>query len=127
MARLRPADFDWVEQQVIIRPRTSKTGGGRVVPLRCCRGLPESLRVIPRNWFRRWRHLRREAGFRRWVPDICRHTFASYHAVYFHDLPALQLEMGHHSPELLSCRYLFPTLAAAARKFWEMNEAVSND
>lgn len=32
--RLKPEDIRWKERRVIIRPRTSKTGGGRVVPLR---------------------------------------------------------------------------------------------
>ena len=119
VARLQPPDFCWEEQQVIIRPRASKTGGGRVVPLRGCAKLPAELRIIPRDWNRRWRVLRQSAGFSRWVPDTCRHTFASYHASYFRNLPALQLEMGHHNLDLLRSRYMAPTLTSAARQFWE--------
>ena len=29
------------------------------------------------------------------MPDVCRYTFASYHAAFFRNLPELQLEMGH--------------------------------
>lgn len=120
VARLKPSDFYWEEQQVIIRPRTSKTGGGRVVPLRLHEELTAELRCIPRNWYRRWRQLRRDAGFTRWVPDSCRHTFASYHAAYFRNLPALQLEMGHHNLDLLRSRYMAPALSGDARRYWAL-------
>lgn len=55
-------------------------GGGRTVSLRCIRGISPQDMIIPRNWDRKWRALRRAAGFRHWVPDVCRHTFASDHA-----------------------------------------------
>lgn len=118
VARLQPTDFNWQEMEVLIRPTTSKTGGGRVVPLRGCSRLPPELRTIPRNWQRRWAELRRAAGFTRWVPDSCRHTFATYHAAHFRNLPALQLEMGHHDLTLLRSRYMRPAAADTARRFW---------
>lgn len=118
VARLKPSDFCWRENIVIIRPQTSKTGGGRVVPLRGCRHIAPRFRVIPANWPRRWHALRLAAGFTRWVPDSCRHTFATYHAAHFRNLHALQLEMGHHDLNLLRSRYMRPTSAATARKFW---------
>lgn len=119
VARLKMEDIYWKEKQVIIRPQTSKTGGGRVVPLRGCDHLPPQFRIIPCDWFRRWRQLRVAAGFTRWVPDACRHTFASYHAAYFKNLPALQLEMGHCDLHLLRTRYMRPVRARVARLFWE--------
>ncbi|MGN0865081.1 MAG: tyrosine recombinase XerC, partial [Akkermansia sp.] len=75
--RLNPdTDIDWRARVVIVRSTCSKTGGGRVVPLRgvsLLRGCP---RRIPRNWQMRWQRLRRAAGFRQWVPDVLRHSFA---------------------------------------------------
>ena len=121
VARLRVDDISWKDQVVIIRPDTSKTGGGRMVPLRGCRNLPEAQRVIPRDWQRRWRALRHKAGFSHWEPDACRHTFASYHAAHFRNLPALQLEMGHSDLGLLRSRYMRPAIAATARQFWELS------
>lgn len=118
VARLKPDDFCWKERVVIIRPQASKTGGGRVVPLRGCGNIPPRQRIIPPNWQRRWRELRHKAGFDHWVADSCRHTFATYHAAFFRNLPALQLEMGHHDLTLLRSRYVRPTSARAARKFW---------
>lgn len=120
VARLTPEDFFWQENVVIIRPLASKTGGGRVVPLRACSSLPPHLRIIPQNWCRKWHRLRMAAGFRHWAPDACRHTFASYHAAYFRNLPELQLEMGHSQLNLLRTRYMRPAFSQAAKQFWAM-------
>lgn len=118
VARLRAEDVCWQEKQIIIRPQVSKTGGGRYVPLRCMQGLRKQDCRIPANWKKRWKALRRAAGFTRWVPDVCRHTFASYHAAYFRNLPQLQLEMGHRDVNLLRSRYVSPALSHAAATFW---------
>lgn len=106
VARLKPQDIRWSEGEVVVRPAVSKTGGGRVVPMRCKKMLRGVRRVIPRNWVNRWRALRRAAGIRTWQPDVLRHTFASYHAVYFRNLTELQMEMGHASSALLRSRYV---------------------
>lgn len=104
--RLKPEDIDWEAGVVIIRPSVSKTGGGRTVPLRRVLRLKNTLRCIPRNWQIRWRRLRRDAGFATWTPDVCRHTFATWHAARFRNLHVLQLEMGHRSIDLLRSRYV---------------------
>ncbi|MCQ2364867.1 MAG: hypothetical protein MJ051_04875 [Akkermansia sp.] len=112
---------DIVGNELIIRPNTSKTGGGRVVPLRKVAGFVKKHReklCIPPRWEQRWRALRRAARFHSWQPDICRHTFATYHASHFRNLAALQLEMGHTTPRLLLSRYLSPIQRGTARSFW---------
>lgn len=120
VARLVPdRDVMWQEKLVIIRPTVSKTGGGRVVPIRGWGDLCRKECVIPRDWQNRWRALRRAAGFKHWVPDICRHTFASYHAAQFRDLPRLQLEMGHRDLNLLRTRYMVPIARSVAVQFWK--------
>ena len=118
VARLRPDDIQLHEKRVLIHPRASKTGGGRVVPLRKAERLTGTRIRIPRNWQNRWLALRRAAGFSLWVPDVCRHTFASYHAAHFRNLPELQLEMGHSTPALLRSRYLNLPRTAQAADFW---------
>ena len=118
VARIAPDDVCWEERQVIIRPQKSKTGGGRVVPLRALPGMRRQDCRVPRNWQNRWQAFRRAAGFAHWVPDVCRHTFASYHAAHFRNLPELQLEMGHHDLNLLRTRYMMPTHRRAAAQFW---------
>lgn len=120
VSRLRPEDIHWEEGEVIIRPTASKTGGGRAVPLQGMRGLRKNERTIPRNWQRKWRALRKAAGFRRgsWVPDVCRHTFATYHAAAHKDLPQLQMIMGHRDVSLLRTRYVSPVSQRVSRQFW---------
>ena len=118
VARLRPDDIQLHEKRVLIHPRTSKTGGGRVVPIRKAERLKGARIRIPRNWQNRWLALRRAAGFTHWVPDICRHSFASYHAAHFKDLPLLQLEMGHSTPTLLRSRYLNLPRTRHAQAYW---------
>lgn len=118
--RLTTSDICWDDHLIIIRPQASKTGGGRAVPLRGHNNLHPADCIIPRNWQTRWKHLRRAAGFTRWVPDICRHTFASYHAAHYRNLPELQLEMGHRDSTLLRSRYMAPTRRSDAALFWQL-------
>lgn len=118
--RLTASDVCWEERQVIIRPQKSKTGGGRVVPLRLLPGMQQKDCRVPSNWQNRWQSLRRAAGFTHWQPDVCRHTFASYHAAHFRNLPELQLEMGHRDLNLLRSRYMMPSSRRNAARFWRM-------
>ena len=119
VSRINPQrDILWQERLLIIRPSASKTGGGRTVPLRNVADLPRDAWVIPTNWAQRWRALRRAAGFDVWRPDTLRHTFATYHAQYFANLPQLQLEMGHRDLSLLRSRYVLGVSRRAAEMFW---------
>ena len=119
VSRLQKTDFQWDERLVIVRSTVSKTGGGRAVPLRGIHNIRKKDRYIPRNWKRKWKALRRVAGFQsNWVPDICRHTFASYHAAYFRNLSELQMELGHRDTSLLRSRYMAPVLRKDAAAFW---------
>lgn len=119
--RIDPArDIDWAHRQVLIRPQTSKTGGGRIVPLRKAASVRRDCRqTIPADWGRRWKRLRRSAQFTNWQADVCRHTFASYHAQRFRNLTQLQMEMGHSGTELLRTRYVMARLGNEAREFWK--------
>ena len=116
VSRIDPErDIDWQNQRVVVRPTTSKTGGGRVVPLRKADAV--TVRTIPHCWLHRWRALRKAAGWSKetahpWRQDVCRHTFATYHAAHFRNFPALQLEMGHRDSALLRTRYIYATHGA---------------
>lgn len=119
VSRLDPArDIDRENGLVIVRPATAKTGGGRVVPLRRAGSL--ALPCIPKRWAARWRALRLAAGWNTWKPDTLRHTFATYHAAHFRNLPELQLEMGHRDASLLRTRYINAVSISRreAREFW---------
>ncbi len=114
--RLKEDDIDWQQGKILIRSQISKTGGGRLVSLRGWK--KNNLTQIPANWQRRWKALRKDAGFHQWTPDTCRHTFASYHAAYFRNLGTLQIEMGHGNLTLLRTRYISPVSSRQAKRFW---------
>lgn len=121
IARINPErDVLWEQKSIVIRSTVSKTGGGRVIPLRNMGDLTPNDCIIPANWMKRWLLLRRDAGFSQWQSDCLRHTFASYHAHYYKDLPMLQMEMGHRDVQLLRTRYVLPVSASAACKFWKI-------
>ena len=113
--RLTWRDIDTEEKTITVRSQCSKTGGVRQVEI------PPVLnrlliahssefkeeKICPPNWQRRWRKIRDNSGFRgRWVCDVLRHTYASFHAKNYADLPRLQLNMGHLDLSLLRSRYV---------------------
>ncbi len=113
--RLTWRDIDTEEKTITVRSQCSKTGGVRQVEI------PPVLnrlliahtsefkeeKICPPNWQRRWRKIRDNSGFRgRWVQDVLRHTYASFHAKNYADLPRLQLNMGHRDLSLLRSRYV---------------------
>jgi len=112
--RLEWRDIDLNENSITVRSVCSKTGGVRQVEI--CPALKSLLlksrnvldgRICPQNFSRKWKNIRDAAGFKNvWVQDVLRHTFASYHAKRFRDLPRLQLNMGHRDQSLLRSRYV---------------------
>lgn len=113
--RLTWRDIDTEEKTITVRSQCSKTGGVRQVEI------PPALnrlliahssefkeeKICPPNWQRRWRKIRDNSGFRgRWVQDVLRHTYASFHAKNYADLPRLQVNMGHRDLSLLRSRYI---------------------
>lgn len=113
--RLTWKDIDLEENSITIHSLCSKTGGVRQVEI--CSSLKRLLapfangqkneKICPKNWQKRWRDIRNDSGFKNvWVQDILRHTYASYHAKRFKDLPRLQLNMGHYDLSLLRSRYV---------------------
>ncbi len=120
ITRINP-ERDIIDDMLIIRPQCSKTGGGRIIPLRKVADFLKrhsERKMIPANWQQKWKALRQAADFRQWKPDICRHTFATYHARHFKNLSILQMEMGHRSPALLQTRYISAVPLPHAADFW---------
>ena len=112
--RLKWKDIDLEENFITVRSQCSKTGGVRhveIVPtlkriLTKHKGEDESA-ICPPNWRRKWKNIRENSGFKgTWVQDVLRHTYASYFAKRFRDLPRLQLNMGHRDLSLLRSRYV---------------------
>ena len=114
VVRLTWRDIDTEEKTITIRSQCSKTGGVRQVEippvlnkLLNANKAESNSPICPPNWQRRWRRIRDASGFRgRWVCDVLRHTYASFHAKNYADLPRLQLNMGHRDLSLLRSRYI---------------------
>lgn len=113
--RLKWSDIDLNENSITIRSQCSKTGGVRQVEI--CTSLKKLLKrinisdtnsfICPRNWPQLWKNLRDVSGFKGiWQQDVLRHTYASFFAKHFQDMPRLQLNMGHHNQSLLRSRYV---------------------
>lgn len=107
-------DIDTEEKTITVCSQCSKTGGVRQVEippvlnrLLITHKSENTSRICPTDWQRRWRKIRDNSGFRgRWVQDVLRHTYASFHAKNYADLPRLQLNMGHRDQSLLRSRYI---------------------
>ncbi len=131
--RLTWRDIDTEEKTITVRSQCSKTGGVRQVEIppvlnrlliAHSRELKEE-KICPTDWQRRWRKIRDNSGFRgRWVQDVLRHTYASFHAKNYADLPRLQLNMGHRDLSLLRSRYvnMHGISRADAKYFFEPEE-----
>ena len=112
--RLTWRDIDTEEKTITVRSQCSKTGGVRQVEippvlnrLLITHKSQNSSHICPTDWQRRWRKIRDNSGFRgRWVQDVLRHTYASFHAKNYADLSRLQLNMGHRDQSLLRSRYV---------------------
>lgn len=124
--RLCWRDVDLAENTITVRSICSKTGGVRHVeifsPLKK-RLAPQKSeqKICPKNWQTKWRKIRDASGFcGSWVQDVLRHTYASYFAKRFADLPRLQLNMGHSNLALLRSRYvnLSALSSASAKSFF---------
>ena len=114
VSRLKWGDIDFAENLITVRANCSKTGGTRQVeicsalkklllPIKLC----DDMYICPKNWLNKWRKIRRLAGIDKfWVQDVLRHTYASYHAKLYRNLPKLQLNMGHRNHTLLYSRYV---------------------
>lgn len=128
--RLTWRDIDTEEKTITIRSQCSKTGGVRQVEippvlnrLLITHKSENTSHICPTDWQRRWRKIRDNSGFRgRWVQDVLCHTYASFHAKNYADLPRLQLNMGHRDLSLLRSRYvnMHGISRAEAKCFFEL-------
>lgn len=116
--RLRWQHINLREGFIHIHASHSKTGGSRHITIhnklkRLLEQIPRpsaEAKICPSNWNKKWSQVRKSAGWNShenpWVQDCLRHSFASFHALYFKNFTLLQYEMGHSNSSLLRTRYL---------------------
>ena len=114
--RLTWRDIDTEENTITVRPHCSKTGGTRQVEIpptlrkiiiKTSSTSAEEEKICPTSWEYHWRKIRNSSGFGgHWAQDVLRHTYASFHAKHYANLPRLQLNMGHRDLALLRSRYI---------------------
>ena len=124
VTRLSWEEVDLEERCISIQPQHSKTGGSRMVTihpplLRLLQTCISTGKICPPRWNHHWRTLRISAGFSYWVPDVLRHTFATYHLCHFRNYSELQYETGHRDSTLLRTRYVNMKGVSKAAQFWE--------
>jgi integrase len=84
-------------REIYIAPEVAKTRTDRIIPIRpvlkrLLVGHPNSGRVIPPNWARSWKRIRKQAEII--GADVTRHTYASHHLVAYGE-DATKNAMGH--------------------------------
>ena len=107
IVRSRRADIDIEGAAFVVSGRRAKTRGRRVIDLppmalgwlRLWEGLCPGEWIIPPNFTRLWRALRKEAGLKEWPHDVLRHTAASMHYAINQDENALRAMLGHSKGE----------------------------
>ena len=132
LQRLEWKDVHWDEHLIEVPAIKSKTASRRFVSLR-----PNLLQwlapyrdsgsgpVCPPSLYERLVVDRHAAGIVRWLPNACRHSYASYHLACFRDPRELALEMGHTRSEVTFRHYRELVKPIEAERFWRIVPAIS--
>jgi len=122
--------LDWSafgKEEIYIGGEISKTGTDRHIPLtrrlrRLIKGHPQEGPVVPANWRRVYKRLRKAAGIHR-EQDITRHTFASNFLAAFGEHAAKQA-LGHTAGSATLFRhYRAAVTETAGKRFFSHREA----
>ncbi len=107
---------------ITVHPEVSKTKTDRLVPItprlaRLLRGHPAEGTVVPANWTRRIKVIRKAAGIARFQ-DTARHTFGSHYTVEY-GVEAAKRAMGHTpNSQTIFRHYLRAIKPEAAKKYF---------
>lgn len=77
--------------------------------------------VMPFNFGRKMKAVRKAAGIEKWPQNGLRHSFASYHLAKFQDSSALALQMGHATTSMLFAHYREVVTPEDAEKYWNIH------
>jgi integrase len=134
LERLKWENVDFDTGLIEVTAKSSKTAARRFVtippnahrwlaPYKFQHGLVCSVN----DFQRRLAADRERAGIGDWPQNALRHSFASYHLAAFKDAPALSLELGHVTPQIVFQHYREVVTPSEAEKFWRIVPAVSGE
>jgi integrase len=128
--RQKWTDIDWVSGEIYVR-QPKRVGGWRprhIEILPALRRHLESLalkegKVLPggmRTLYLLRREMMDKLGWEQWPDNCLRHSYRTYHAAHFQDLPKLALQMGHSGLAMTAYIYGTPATKAAAAAWWAL-------
>jgi integrase len=123
-------DIDWASGEVYVR-QPKRVGGWRprhVEILPPVRRHLERLalkegKVLPggqRTLYLLRRAMMDQLGWETWPNNCLRHSYKTYHAAHFRDLPRLALQMGHAGSSITHYVYGTPATRANAAAWWAL-------
>jgi len=130
LARVQWHHIRWTEGLVEIPARSSKTASRRLVTMQP--NLLEWLQpyrdkygpICLPGYYKQMVEDRCKAGINDWPSNAMRHSFASYHLAAFRDAPALSLELGHTTPQVVFQHYREVVAPSEAERFWRIVPAI---
>jgi integrase len=124
--RLQWHHIKWDEWLVEVPALSSKTASRRMVSippnfmlwLEPYRGKQGP--ICSPGYYKQMVEDRRKAGITEWPSNGMRHSYASYHLAMFKDAPALSLELGHTTPQIVFQHYRELVRPSEAERFWKI-------
>ncbi|MBC2601772.1 tyrosine-type recombinase/integrase [Puniceicoccus vermicola] len=128
--------IDLHRKTIRVRTTDSKTRSGRYVDiennllswLKLIPAKDRQGKVAPSNWKRKWRVIRRFAGFERADADVLRHSYATYyHRGINGSVDALRANLGHGTTDVTFGHYLDTDVEKAqALRYWTISPEILN-
>jgi integrase len=125
------SDIDWAGGEIYVR-QPKRVGGWRPRHVEILPALRRHLeplalkdggKVLPggqRTLYLLRRVMMDKLGWLTWPNNCLRHSFKTYHAAHFQDLPRLQLQMGHAGAGMTAYVYGTPATRANAAAWWAL-------
>ena len=130
ITKLRWSNVDFDNSEIDVPAEASKTGTRRIVEIQpvlaaWLRNHTQKTGLIvpidPRARFEAARARLMENGtLTRWLNDVLRHSFASYHLAQWKNAPALALQMGHIDNRVIFSNYRKVVTVRDAVVYWNL-------
>ena len=76
--------------------------------------------VLPPNWYRRLRRLKKLANIQDWPDNAMRHSFASYHYARHQSADKTAFQLGHQDTKILFEHYRELVTREEAKRYWSL-------